>query len=373
MILPGLVLIGVGLGLVFGCAMNAATYGTAATDAGVASAMVNTCQQVGGSIGTALLNTIAASALSSYLLAHGHSPAAIAGAAVHSYVVAFWVSAAIFAAAAVVCGAGAAAGRPRATGGGRGRRSPSPREASQTNAADKRRRQTMTSDQTRLVTVSASYGAGGSVVAPALARAARRPFPATGNDQRRRLARGPEPCAERLAAGRGRPHAGAPAARLVHARDAGRPHPVTAVAPPSGRAPAPPLRGRHSATWPPPARASSWAGARRWCSARTAGSTCGSTGRQAQRVAQGAAIEGVSYDEARRHIETADRARTAYVRRLYRADPADPRHYHLLIDSTAIPLDAVVEIILRALSSFPATNAASPAPPASSSAAAQAQ
>jgi hypothetical protein len=70
----------------------------------VASATVNTCQQVGGSIGTALLNTIAASALASYLLVHGHSPAATAGAAVHSYVVAFWVSAGIFAGAAVVCG-----------------------------------------------------------------------------------------------------------------------------------------------------------------------------------------------------------------------------------------------------------------------------
>jgi EmrB/QacA subfamily drug resistance transporter len=103
-ILPGLVVVGVGLGIVFGCALNSATYGAAAADAGVASAMVNTCQQVGGSIGTALLNTIAASALSSYLLTHGHSPIAVAGAAVHSYVVAFWVAAGIFAAAAVVCG-----------------------------------------------------------------------------------------------------------------------------------------------------------------------------------------------------------------------------------------------------------------------------
>jgi len=103
-ILPALLVIGTGLGLVFGCAMNAATYGAATADAGVASAMVNTCQQVGGSIGTALLNTIAASALSSYLVTHGRSPAALAGAAVHSYAVAFWVSAAIFAGAAVVCG-----------------------------------------------------------------------------------------------------------------------------------------------------------------------------------------------------------------------------------------------------------------------------
>jgi hypothetical protein len=67
--------------------------------------MVNTCQQIGGSIGTALLNTIAASALTSYLLIHGNSQAAQVNGAVHSYVVAFWVSAAIFAGAAVVTGA----------------------------------------------------------------------------------------------------------------------------------------------------------------------------------------------------------------------------------------------------------------------------
>jgi len=102
-ILLALLLTGAGLGLVFGCALNTATYGTGAADAGVASALVNTNQQVGGSIGTALLNTLAASALTSYLLTHGHSPLALAGAAVHSYVVAFWVSAAILAGSAVVC------------------------------------------------------------------------------------------------------------------------------------------------------------------------------------------------------------------------------------------------------------------------------
>ena len=102
-ILPAQLLLGVGLGVVFGCALNTATYGTGAADAGVASALVNTNQQVGGSIGTALLNTIAASALTSYVLTHGHSPLALADAAVHSYVVAFWVSAGIFATSAVVC------------------------------------------------------------------------------------------------------------------------------------------------------------------------------------------------------------------------------------------------------------------------------
>jgi MFS family permease len=102
-ILPALLLTGAGMGLVFGCAMNTATYGADRADAGVASAMVNTNQQVGGSIGTALLNTIAASALTSYLAAHGHARLVVAEAPVHSYVVAFWVSAAILVGSAVVC------------------------------------------------------------------------------------------------------------------------------------------------------------------------------------------------------------------------------------------------------------------------------
>jgi EmrB/QacA subfamily drug resistance transporter len=103
-ILAALLLVGVGLGVVFGCALNTATYGAGPADAGVASALVNTNQQVGGSVGTALLNTIAASALTSYVLAHGRSPLVLAEAAVHSYVLAFWVSAAILAGSAVICG-----------------------------------------------------------------------------------------------------------------------------------------------------------------------------------------------------------------------------------------------------------------------------
>jgi EmrB/QacA subfamily drug resistance transporter len=103
LILPGLVLIGLGLGLVFGCGMNTATYGAAPADAGVASAMVNTNQQIGGAVGTALLNTIAANALSSYLTTHGTSPQTLALGSVHSYVVAFAASAAIFAGAGIVC------------------------------------------------------------------------------------------------------------------------------------------------------------------------------------------------------------------------------------------------------------------------------
>jgi hypothetical protein len=104
LILPGLVLCGLGLGFVFGCGFNTATYGTTAADAGVASAMVNTNQQIGGAIGTALLNTIAASALTSYLVAHhGGGLQAYAQASVHSYVVAFTISAFIFVGAGIVC------------------------------------------------------------------------------------------------------------------------------------------------------------------------------------------------------------------------------------------------------------------------------
>jgi cytidylate kinase len=47
-------------------------------------------------------------------------------------------------------------------------------------------------------------------------------------------------------------------------------------------------------------------------------------------------------------MQAADRTRTAYVRRLYRVDPADGSLYHVVIDSTAIPLDTVVELILTA-------------------------
>jgi hypothetical protein len=89
--------------VVFGVALNTATYGTGAADAGIASAMVNTNQQVGGSIGTALLNTLAASTLTSYVLARVRGPLVLAQAAARSYVVAFWVSAAILADSAVVC------------------------------------------------------------------------------------------------------------------------------------------------------------------------------------------------------------------------------------------------------------------------------
>jgi len=72
------------------------------------------------------------------------------------------------------------------------------------------------------------------------------------------------------------------------------------------------------------------------------------------RVVQGAAIEGISQEQARERLRAADKARTAYVRRLYRTDPADASLYHLVIDSTAMPLDTVIELIATAASAHKA-------------------
>ena len=104
-VLPSLVLIGIGFGLIMAPSFATATFGVPARDSGVASAMVNASQQVGGSIGTALLSTLAVSATSDFLADRGPGPEALQQAAVQGYVTAFWWAAGIFALGAVVCGA----------------------------------------------------------------------------------------------------------------------------------------------------------------------------------------------------------------------------------------------------------------------------
>jgi EmrB/QacA subfamily drug resistance transporter len=94
-VLPALLILGLGFGLIFAPAINTATTGVSRADSGVASALVNTMQQVGGSIGTSALSTIALTATASYLVAHHGSPAAPAIAATHGYTLAFTVSAAL--------------------------------------------------------------------------------------------------------------------------------------------------------------------------------------------------------------------------------------------------------------------------------------
>jgi cytidylate kinase len=207
----------------------------------------------------------------------------------------------------------------------------------------------MGSGQARLVTVSASYGAGGSVVAPALARRLGVPFL-----QRATTSTGgtSDQCFERL-----EPEEAAltPAHRLLASLGGAAPLGSTQS----------PLPARHHDD---DLRRQCEEGIRRLAAdhagvilGRGAAAVLGRErgyhvrldGPPALRAAQGAAIENVSRDEARRRMAVADRARDAYVRRLYRADPADAGLYHLVVDSTAVPLDTVTELIVLALGSFP--------------------
>ena len=112
-VLGPLMVAGLGFGFTIAPSMNTGTFGVARQDAGVASATLNTGQQIGGSIGTSLLNTIFASAVASYLTSHLNpatvvhgrpSPSLIGASLIHGYTTGFWVAAAIFAAGAVICG-----------------------------------------------------------------------------------------------------------------------------------------------------------------------------------------------------------------------------------------------------------------------------
>jgi hypothetical protein len=85
------------MGCIFAPAFSTATLGVEGSEAGVASAMVNTSQQVGGSVGTSLLSTIFASAVASYTVGHLRTPGLANAAAVHGYTTAFWWSVGIFA------------------------------------------------------------------------------------------------------------------------------------------------------------------------------------------------------------------------------------------------------------------------------------
>ncbi|WP_077797966.1 MFS transporter [Streptomyces sp. JHA26] len=107
-ILPSLILMGLGMGLTFMPVFSTATAGVAPRDSGVTSATVNTSQQVGGSIGTALLNTVATSTSASWITSHLTDPARrqeiIREGVVHGYTVAIWLAAGIMLLAGVVAG-----------------------------------------------------------------------------------------------------------------------------------------------------------------------------------------------------------------------------------------------------------------------------
>lgn len=102
-VLPGLVLMGVGMASIMPASFQLATLGVPPRLAGAASALVSTSQQVGGAIGTALLNTLAATAATAYVTAHAPAtPAVLAEAALHSFDTAYGWSAVIFTGGAVL-------------------------------------------------------------------------------------------------------------------------------------------------------------------------------------------------------------------------------------------------------------------------------
>jgi cytidylate kinase len=198
----------------------------------------------------------------------------------------------------------------------------------------------------RLVTVSASYGAGGSVVAPALADRLGLPFL-----QRVTTSEGhvspPGPCDEQMTEEEVK---ATPVHRLLASFTQAMPTGPT-HSPPSTHHQDHHLRGHGEA------------GIQRLLATgggvilgRAAAVVLGKDrgyhirldGPPERRVVQGAAIEGIGEQEAWARLRAADKARTAYVRRLYRIDPADPALYHLVIDSTAMPLDTVIELVLVA-------------------------
>jgi EmrB/QacA subfamily drug resistance transporter len=101
-LLPAEVLMGFGLGMAMTTASSTALVGVDDRDAGVASAVLNASEQVGLSIGVAVLNTVAASATAGYLAVHGRSPAATAVGVVHGYRVGFLVGAGVLVVALLV-------------------------------------------------------------------------------------------------------------------------------------------------------------------------------------------------------------------------------------------------------------------------------
>ena len=211
----------------------------------------------------------------------------------------------------------------------------------------------------RLITVSASYGAGGSVVAPTLAKRLGLPFL-----QRVTTSEGhpaePGPCDEQLTEEEIK---ATPMHRLLASFTHAMPVGPTA-SPPAAHHQDQQLRDHGEA-----GIQRLLAGGGGVILGRAAAVVLGKDrgfhvrldGPVDRRVSQGAVVEGIAVEESRVRLRAADKARVAYVRRLYRTDPADPSLYHLVIDSTAMPLDSVTELILTAARAHHAATAGAPA------------
>jgi hypothetical protein len=95
-VLPGLLLTGLAMGCIFAPGFSTATLGVKTSEAGIASAMVNTSQQVGGSVGTALLSTLFAGAAAGYASSHAATATLAGASAIHGYTTAFVWAAGLF-------------------------------------------------------------------------------------------------------------------------------------------------------------------------------------------------------------------------------------------------------------------------------------
>ncbi len=115
-VLPAEIVLGLGLGCIFVPAMNVATQRVDPRDGGVAAAVVNTSQQIGGSLGVALLNTAAATATAGYLHAHGGGRQVHTDALIHGYAVAAGWAAAILLTGALLAAVLITAPAPEARG-----------------------------------------------------------------------------------------------------------------------------------------------------------------------------------------------------------------------------------------------------------------
>jgi len=214
----------------------------------------------------------------------------------------------------------------------------------------------------QLITVSASYGAGGSVVAPAVADRLGLPFLQRVTTSEGHVAK-PGPCDEQLTEEEVK---ATPVHRLLAA---------LTQAVPAGPTQSPPSSHHQDGHL----RSHGEAGIHRLLAAGGGGVILGRAaavvlgkdrgfhvrldGPPDHRIVMGAEIESITEDQARARLQAADKARTAYVRRLYRTDPADPSLYHLVIDSTAMPVDTVIEIVLLAARAHADASQAAPAAP----------
>jgi EmrB/QacA subfamily drug resistance transporter len=102
-VLPGLILVGTGIGSAIVSAVALGQQGVDPRDAGTAGAVNNVAQQLGAALGVAIISTFVATATTHYLGHHGRT--AVVGATVHGFTVGYWWAAGAFWAAAVLCGA----------------------------------------------------------------------------------------------------------------------------------------------------------------------------------------------------------------------------------------------------------------------------